>query len=332
MKRFLVTLMLVGVGIVSATANAITLTPNDVAAHMAEPGHVSIVLHARQLFDDNKLAPLKAYLSSQPELLQEEILTILSRRAFDFSRMTSEREAFLTTISQQQPKYMVRSQGDGFWATMPAFNYAGEAKWVLNHWQIHQLQAQALQLLAADQLSLASWLAFSSPDYPLHRQAVLDAIPSMEPAALTKLETVYLNDKNMVWVPDNAILAALIEHTQSEVLYQLLWLRRTDSYSLNALLKLSSPPVTPAAITQMMAATSNPVLTNSANRQLAQLHPMPETVKAFMLKQLGNRSIGNDVAVMLAQHGHKVWLTELAKTTSGVTRRNIEKGLKTLTQ
>ncbi|MDD1781974.1 hypothetical protein LRP49_12415 [Enterovibrio sp. ZSDZ35] len=332
MKRFLVLFLLFGLGAYSGALRAITLTPNDVAAHMAEPSHVAVVLHARQLFESNQLDALNTYLATQPELLREEVLTILARRAFDFSRMTAEREAFLETISEQQPKYMVRSQGDGFWATMPAFNYAGEAKWVLNHWQIHQLQAEALQLLAADQLSLASWLEFSSPDYPLHRQAIIDAIPTMLPAALNKLEAVYLNDKNMVWVPDNAILATLGEHTKSAALYELLWLRRTDGYSLKALQNLGVSPVTPDAITQMMAATINPVLTDTANRQLAEIHPMPENVKAFMVKQLANRNYGKDVATMLAQQGHKTWLTEMLQTTSGVTQRNIEKGLETLTQ
>ncbi|KXF82667.1 hypothetical protein [Enterovibrio coralii] len=332
MKRFLVIFLLLGTGAFSAVTRAITLTPNDVAAHMSEPGHVGIVLHARQLFDLNDFESLQTYLEAQPELLQEELLMILARRSFDFSRMTPEREAFLKRISQEQPKYMVRSQGDGFWATMPAFNYAGEAKWVLNHWKIHQLQAEALQLLAADQLSLASWLEFSSKDYPLRRQAILDAIPHLEPSACKKLENIYLADKNMVWVPDNAILVALVEQTQSDALYELLWLRRTDSYSLDALQKLGVPPVKPEAIEQMMAATINPVLTDTANRQLASIHPMPESVKAFMVKQLGNRNFGKDVAIMLAQQGHTPWLESLLETTSGVTYRNIENGLETLTR
>ncbi|WP_407331736.1 hypothetical protein [Enterovibrio sp. 27052020O] len=327
MKRSLALLIILFFTLFGAVSRAITISPDDVASHIADPKTVSSILHATSLFDANQIPQLESYLAVLPELSREEALTVLARRAITFSNMTPEIEKFLVTISHQQPKYLVKSQGNGYWVTMPAFNYAGEAKWVLNRWKIKLLGDEANRLLNYDQLSLATWLSFSSNDYTLRREALVGLIPGLSPQALSKLEALYLADKSMVWSPDNAVLAALANQTGSNALYNLLWLRRTDSFSLAALHKMDSPPVGQQQINQMIAATVNPVLAETAIRQLTGLHPLPDDVKSFLLKQIGDRQRGKSVAALLAEQGHSAWLEQLQQQVSGVTRRNIKNGL-----
>ncbi|WP_325891325.1 hypothetical protein [Grimontia sp. NTOU-MAR1] len=327
MKRVLILFAVMLPTLLLGVSSAVTLSPNDVAAHMADPASVSKILRATKLFDENDIDALKTYLDSLPELQKEEALTVLARRALDFSTMTPEREKFLVTISRQQPKYLVKSQGDGFWVTMPAFNYAGEAKWVLNRWQIKLMQDEAIRLLNYNQLNLSKWLSFSSNDYALRREAIVTLVPTLNKTMLDKLVALYLDDKNMVWSPDNGLLAALAENTDDVKLYDLLWLRRTDSYSLAALQKLEIPPITAKHIQLMIAATANPVLAETAIRQLAGLNPLPQNVKDFLQKQIADRQRGKDIAAIIAQKGHKEWLRELEAQSSGVIRRNIRNGL-----
>ncbi|CZF85643.1 hypothetical protein [Grimontia marina] len=327
MKRSLILLAVLLPTLLLGVSRAVTLSPNDVATHMADPSSVSKILQATKLFDDNDMDMLNTYLDSLPELLKEEALTVLARSALDFKHMTPEREKFLVTISRQQPKYLVKSQGDGFWVTMPAFNYAGEAKWVLNRWQIKLMQDEAMRLLNYNQLNLSKWLSFSSNDYALRREAIVTLVPMLNKTMLDKLVALYLDDKNMVWSPDNGLLAALAENTDDVKLYDLLWLRRTDSYSLAALQKLEIPPITAKHIQLMIAATANPVLAETAIRQLAGLNPLPQNVKDFLQKQIADRQRGKDIAAIIAQKGHKEWLRELEAQSSGVIRRNIRNGL-----
>ncbi|EOD81817.1 hypothetical protein RN22_05315 [Grimontia sp. AD028] len=327
MKRLLILFAVMLPTLLFGVSRAVTLSPNDVAAHMADPASVSKILRATKLFDENDIDALNTYLDSLPELQKEEALTVLARRALDFSTMTPEREKFLVTISRQQPKYLVKSQGDGFWVTMPAFNYAGEAKWVLNRWQIKLMQDEAMRLLNYNQLNLSKWLSFSSNDYALRREAIVTLVPTLNQTQLDKLVTLYLDDKNMVWSPDNALLAALAEKSDKPKVYDLLWLRRTDSYSLAALQKLEMPPISNKHIELMIAATVNPVLAETAVRQLAGLHPLPQNVKDFLQKQIADRQRGKNVVELIARKGHTEWLRELEQTTSGVTRRNIRNGL-----
>ncbi|MEZ8141162.1 hypothetical protein A1OQ_03480 [Enterovibrio norvegicus FF-162] len=327
MKRSLALLIIFFFALFGGVSRAITISPDDVASHIADPNTVSSILHATTLFDANQIPQLDTYLASLPELLREEALTVVTRRALNFSKMTPEIEKFLVTISHQQPKYLVKSQGNGYWVTMPAFNYAGEARWVLNRWEIKLLGDEANRLLNYDQLSLAKWLSFSSNDYTLRREALVSLISNLSPQALNKLELLYLGDKNMDWSPDNTVLAALATQTRSNALYSLLWLRRTDSASLEVLRKMDTPPVSQQHIDQMIAATVNPVLAEMAIRQLAGLHPLPDDVKTFLLKQIGDRQRGKSIATLLAEQGHRVWLEQLLQQVSGVTRRNIENGL-----
>ncbi|MDD1793473.1 hypothetical protein LRP50_10075 [Enterovibrio sp. ZSDZ42] len=330
MKRSLALLLILFFVLFGGVSRAITISPDDVASHIADPNSVSAILKATALFDDNKIPQLDTYLASMPTLLREETLTVLARSALDFSHMTPEREKFLVKISHQQPKYLVKSQGNGYWVTMPAFNYAGEAKWVLNRWEIKLLENEANRLLNYDQLSLAKWLSFSSADYALRREALVSLISHLTLPALAKLETLYINDKSMVWSPDNAVLAALTSRTGSDELYNLLWLRRTDNYSLEVLQKLDVPPITELDIDQMIAATVNPVLADTALRQLSSLNPLPDSVKAFLLKKIGDRRQGEAIVVLLAKKGHRGWLLRMQKQASGVTRRNIENGLESV--
>lgn len=327
MKRQLVAMSLMLSSLFSGLVSAVTLSPNDVAAHMADPANVAVILHANSLFEANEFTELDAYLDTLTPLLKEETLTVLARSAQNFSNMTPEREKFLVTISHQQPTYLVKSQGNGFWVTMPAFNYAGEAKWVLNHWQIKLMQDEVKRLLGYNQLSLSKWLSFSASDYTLRREALVALIPTLPESDIQKLIKLYQSDSNMVWSPDNALLAALASKSGDDALYQLLWLRRTDSYSLAVLQKLETPPVTAKHIQLMIAATVNPVLADTAIRQLAGIHPLPQDAKSFLLKQISDRRRGKKVVVLLADNGHSDWLRELEKSTSGVTRRNIENGL-----
>lgn len=329
MKRFLILFALLLSSLLSGATRAMTLSPDDVAVHMADPSSVSAILRATTLFNANDMTALNQYLDGMPELLREETLSVLAQQALDFTHMTPEREKFLVTISHQQPKYLVKSQGNGFWVTMPAFNYAGEAKWVLNRWQIKMMQDEVLRLLGYNQFKPAEWLSFSSGDYALRREAMVTLVHNLSKTQLDTLLTLYFDDKDMVWIPDNALLAALAEKSGDVRAYDLLWRRRTDSYSVSALQKLEMPPVSDKHIQLMIAAAVNPVLAQTAVRQLAGLHPLTENVKDFLTKQLSDRQRGENVAVLLVQNGHQVWLKALMENASGVTRRNIQHGLKT---
>ncbi|WP_240671740.1 hypothetical protein [Enterovibrio baiacu] len=327
MKRFFAILFAFALCLLSSATRAIVVSPCDVSDSMASPKAVQSVMEATRIFDANEFDKLDTYLATVPLLIREEALMVLARRAASFDSMTPEREKFLVKISHQQPQYLLKSQGDGYWVTIPAFNYAGEARWVLNHWEVKLLQDEVRRLLGYNQLMLSKWLSFTSSDYPLRRDALVDMIARMTSENVDKLVALYLNDKNIVWIPDNAVLGALARKSGNPALYELLWRRRTDAHSLTELQHLNMPPMTQAKITQMIAASVNPLLRNVATRQLAGLKPLPDEVKAFLLKQISDRQRGKAVALMVAKKGHTPWLEEALETTSGVTHRNIEKGI-----
>ncbi|WP_077771824.1 hypothetical protein [Salinivibrio sharmensis] len=251
---------------------------------------------------------LESHIRQLPPLTREATLYRLLSSPL---RLDNEKwRDYLVTLSQQQPHFLLRHQQDGYWVTTPAFHYAAAARKQLNRYRQQQLTQELGMLLSYRQLVVADWVKPDEADYARRRDALVSMIADYDGDGLAYLTDQYLNDPTLMWMPDNAILAALAQATDRPALYERLWRRGTDQYSLAALHALRDRGAEPFALQQMMAAADNPSLRGPAIRQLANLSPLPAPVADFLLTQLSLRQ-GNHVAQLLVEAGKGDWLSSL---------------------
>ncbi|MFD2179771.1 hypothetical protein [Veronia pacifica] len=327
MKR-VITLLLCLICLLCKPLHANTLSIDDVRVELASDRYLYAVEEAVFLFDDNQFNKLDALLSGLPLLPREAVYDVLCRRAADLSSMSPDREVFLVKLSHLQPIYLVKEHVEDYWVTKPAFNYAGNARWVLNRWKIKRLSSEASTLLDYDKLVLSEWLKFSDRDYILRRGAVKELIADADADTLSAIKAVYLADEGMKWSPDNAVLAALAAKLDDEKLYRELWSRKSDNYSLDALEKLDRQPASSLDASSLIAATDNPLLKRPAQRILAGLNPMPENARKYFVHQLKRRWKGEDIAKLIAEEGNRSLLKEMMADGNRVLQENVSRALK----
>lgn len=334
-RRYCTTLLAIGLGIMSLSSPA-ALAANAPAAD----GQIVTQTFIEQMLDNantakamrtmatllakDDVAALKAHIRQLPPLTREATLYRLLSSPLPLNNDHWRR--YLAELSQQQPHFLLRHQQDGYWVTTPAFHYAAAARQQLNRYREQQLTQELGMLLSYRQLVIADWIKPSQPGYRQRRDALVAMIDEYDSDGLAYLVEQYLTDPTLMWLPDNAILAALAQATDRPALYDRLWRRGTDQYSLNALHALRQRANDGFALQQMMAAADNPSLRGPAIRQLANLSPLPAPVADFLMSQLSLRQ-GQQVAQLLVEAGKDEWLSGLGDELGPLGRQHIASAL-----
>ncbi|WP_434357792.1 hypothetical protein NF212_00240 [Parasalinivibrio latis] len=285
------------------------------------------VSEIRQALDNDETDKVWQLINSQRPLNREAAMqeTVLHLR--NLAQMTPKKEILLLELSRIQPAFSVRFMGDGYWITAPAFDFANRARIVLNRWQYTKLRKEIDILVQYDELKLSSWLKYTTPDYKMRREVVLGALPDLSKAQLDNLVAQCLKDKALLWLPDNAVMARLAVLTRDEALYDLLWRRRADSYSLAALNDLATYSRERWALEQMMKSTVNPSLRTNAYQLMASIKPLPVPVQTFLASRINDKKHGLQVAEIVADHGNAGWLASILDSGSPVQRKHVNRVL-----
>lgn len=306
---------------------ATPLTSEDVLAYMVQPHAVTIQNKALDYFIKAKLEELTTYLASLSQMDKEYALDQIVYYVMTSKINLTKQKDFIQSLSQTQPSILLKSQGNGFTVTLPVFNYAAKARWILNQWQLNQYEQALIALLKQKNSNFFNWLVADEASYPLRKEAVLNQIPLLNESQISVLIKNYLQDENHLWLPDNGVLAALINQSQDGDLYSILWKRKIDHYTLEVIERLSSGPISDAHIEQLIKAADNPKLKLNVIRHLGVLSPMPPKVEAFLVSELNKFNRGDNIAALLASLGKTSWLTQQLTHVSLLGRRNIKSAL-----
>lgn len=223
----------------------------------------------------------------------------------------------------KHPTYMIKEQGDGYVVTKLAFDYSSIASRVLN--QMSKDQQVLDFILAAEEhsLVLSEWLVGDPHEVRVRQSIVLAELDSLTPEALAYLSGQITDGPISVWLPTTEIVVRLAQLSQDPAVYKILWKMRTDQHSISELTRLSRLAPDKFATDQLIAATSNPSLKQSAFASLAQLHPLPSDVEQFLLAKLSHIQDGGAVALHLANYGHGSWLESLSNSRNKVRKQHV---------
>ncbi|MDO6543229.1 hypothetical protein [Photobacterium sanguinicancri] len=277
------------------------------------------------LYKRNDFRALEFNLSQLPPLSQEAVREKLVLFAVEFGQVDQAKATWLAEQAGRKPTFTIVEQGDGYLVTKAAFHYGAPARTLIQHWE-HQLQADDMVRKAeSGTLQLSHWLTTDAVVQKRRRDLFLERVDTLSPDAIATLVTQFQSDNQLMWLPDNAIIASLAAHSGDSKMYQLLWRRRTDTYSYQELTRLTEMVPTPLALEQLMAATTNPSLKRQAYRSLITLRPMPASTRQFLIAKMGEVDEGQVVAQQLAQQGYTSWLRQLATShSSNVLKKNLQ--------
>ncbi|PSU33116.1 hypothetical protein C9I99_14820 [Photobacterium lutimaris] len=297
---------------------------NQVQSSLQVQNRVSAL---RQYYDNSDFASLEARLSPLPPLQQEAVRSQLIDHAIDYAAkpdgLDQIKADWLEAQAARTPAFNVVEQGDGYLVTKSAFHYGAKARSLVVRWQQQLLALQMVDLAEDGELQLSQWLSGGSHIQTTRRDIFLAQLPALSETAVDELAAQFTSDSKLVWLPDNAAIAAVAAASGDEGVYHLLWRRRSDQYSLAELNRLAELAPQPAATKQLMAATINPTLKLQAYRALITLKPLPVATRDFLSDKLSEVDDGELVAAELARSGYLDWLEQLASVSrSQVLQKN----------
>ncbi|MGF1685186.1 hypothetical protein L4C36_00620 [Photobacterium japonica] len=312
---------------ISATGiPAIQISSQTVTEVLTAPHSQSRATALATLYNDNDFRELEFNLSLLPPLKQEAIRSLLVDHAAAHPVLDQYKANWLQSQALRKPAFTVVEQGDGYTVTQTAFHYATKARAQVTRWA-QMLKAQAMHAQAErGELILSQWLAGDLASKTVQRDILLAQLPSLSAQAIAQLAAQFSTDKALLWLPDNAVIAALAAASGDEAVYHLLWRRRSDQYSLTELNRLAQLAPEPMATAQLMAATINPSLKTSAYRALVALQPLPVSTQDFLSGRLADVSDGQLVASELLSQGYLSWLEQLV---TGSRNQVLQKNIKT---
>ncbi|WP_231580697.1 hypothetical protein [Photobacterium gaetbulicola] len=332
---------LLAVGMIAAQATAqIAIQPTEISQQDVEHIQASLqvknrVSALRQYYDSSDFALLESHLSPLPPLQQEAVRSQLIDYAIGYAAkpdgLDQAKADWLEAQAARMPVFNVVEQGDGYLVTKSAFHYGAKARSLVIRWQQQLLAQQMLEQAEDGKLQLSQWLVGDIQAQAFRRDIFLAHLPELSEAAVEVLAGQFTSDSKLVWLPDNAVIAALAAASGDEGVYHLLWRRRSDQYSLAELNRLAGLAPQPAATKQLMAATINPTLKLQAYRALITLKPLPVAARDFLSDKLSEVDDGELVATELARSGYLEWLEQLASASrSQVLQKNFRSALATL--
>lgn len=206
------------------------------------------------------------------------------------------------------PVYQITEKGDGYEFSVPAFNYSSIGLRLLKHWKRDQRAVDFVLKAEMKDLNLKQWL--SGPNRISHEKLLIEDLDKLSVAAIQGLVDQLTSVKVTSWLPSSAVMVRLAQISHNQDIYKLLWLMRSDS-AIEAELERLSSRKDPFAISQLMLAAQNPRLKDQAIRALAQVDPMSDEVKQFLVDRLSDDNDVVSVARTLVEHGRQNWLQEL---------------------
>lgn len=324
---------LLAAGIIAAQASAQVALPatetteqevKQVQSSLQVQNRVSAL---RQYYDSSDFTSLETQLSPLPPLQQEAVRSQLIDHAIDYAAnpdgLDQAKADWLEVQAARTPAFNVVEQGDGYLVTKSAFHYGAKARSLVMRWQQQLLALQMVEQAENGELQLSQWLTGDIHTQTTRRDIFLAQLPALSETAVDVLAAQFTSDSKLVWLPDNAVIAAVAAASGDEGVYHLLWRRRSDQYSLAELNRLAELAPQPAATQQLMAATMNPTLKLQAYRALITLKPLPLSTRDFLSDKLSEVDDGELVATELARSGYLDWLEQLASVSrSQVLQKN----------
>ena len=324
---------LIAAGMMAAQATAqVAIQPTEISQQDVEQVQSSLqvknrVSALRQYYDSSDFALLETHLSALPPLQQEAVRSQLIDHAIAYADnpdgLDQAKADWLEDQTSRMPVFNVVEQGDGYLVTKSAFHYGAKARSLVIRWQQQLLALQMVEQAEDGALQLSQWLTGDIQTQATRRDIFLAQLPQLSQTAVDALAEQFTSDNKLLWLPDNAVIAAVAAASDDEGVYHLLWRRRSDQYSLAELNRLAALAPQPNATKQLMAATINPTLKLQAYRALITLKPLPVAARDFLSDKLSEVDDGELVATELARSGYLDWLEQLASVSrSQVLQKN----------
>lgn len=270
------------------------------------------VMALTKLYNRSDFRALEFNLSQLPLLQQEAVRAQLVAHAVTHGDLDQAKADWLQAQSDRKQAFSVVEQGDGYQITQSAFHYPTQARSLVRQWQETLLGQDMVAQAEAGELVLSRWLAGDLHTQQTRRDLFLHYLPQLSAQAIADLVAQFASDSQLIWLPDNGVIANLAAVSGDPAMYHLLWRRRTDRYSQAELNRLAAKAPAPAAVEQLMAATMNPSLKPQAYKALITLKPLPAEARTFLTQKLDEVDDGRLVASELARHGYSQWLAQLA--------------------
>ena len=229
-------------------------------------------------------------------------------------------QAWVRAQAAKAPQWLVEGKVDGFLVQLPAYDFAAEARLVLQHWQQLAWQGNYRQLLEQDRFDFKQIYYSSNPDLPQQQEALLAVLDGQPPVVLRR-EAGRLATLNL-FLPDNQLLLHLIEQTGDTALYLKLWRQPVDHDSLAALHTIPRFYSGQEASDLLIAASRNGRLMVPALHQLSRLSPLPDGAQQYLLVELGKHQYGGLVAGLLLEMDEPRLLGQLADRLTRQERRH----------
>lgn len=280
------------------------------------PQFVAHIEALKPYYTHSDFQSLEILLAKLPPLTQEVARDQLIQYASEIKKFNSERIAWLKLQAKRQSPFTITEQGDGYTVTRLAFFYSNQANGLLHEWEEELESQRAMVKLELGKLTLSDWLTGNDAQQQQQQrsQVIVRAIPQLSEATIKRLVAQFHSDPQLIWLPDNSVLAALANHCHDEALYALLWRRRVDQFSLTAIKELAAKPMSDFVVKQLIAATANPSLKAPVYRSLTAFDPIPLKIKAFLTTQLSNEEDRAMITAYLLKQGHKKWIRQLLAT------------------
>lgn len=274
-----------------------------------------------KLYNRSDFRALEFNLSQLPPLQQEAVRAELVAYAVAHGELDQAKADWLQIQADRKQAFSVVEQGDGYQITQSAFHYPAQARGLVRQWQETQQGLAMVAQAEAGELVLSRWLAGDLHTQQTRRDLFLQYLPQLSRAAIAELVSQFSADSQLMWLPDNGVIAHLAAASGDPAMYHLLWRRRTDRYSQAELNRLAAQAPAPAAVEQLMAATMNPSLKPQAYKALITLKPLPVKARTFLMQKLDEVDDGRLVASELARHGYRQWLAQLAQDSRNPLRK-----------
>lgn len=228
--------------------------------------------------------------------------------------------AWVRKQAAKAPQWLVEGEVDGFLVQLPAYDFAAEARLVLNHWQQLAWQDNYRQLLEQNRFDYKQLYYSRNPELARQQQALLTVLDE-QPTPVLRREADRLASLNL-FLPDNQLLLHLIERTGDTALYLKLWRQPVDHDSLTALHSIPRFHTGQEASDLLIAASRNGRLMIPALQQLSRLSPLPDGAQQYLLAELGKHQYGGLVAGLLLQMDEPRLLGQLADRLTRQERRH----------
>ncbi|MGF1722614.1 hypothetical protein L4D20_21550 [Vibrio kyushuensis] len=303
--------------------NATQMEPITVKQWLKDEHIHRKVSELMQYVDEDELDSLKFALE-RLALPQQEVARFVLLDAVEKQKraLSPKMAMFLERQIALVPVYQVLERGDGYEFVVPAFNYPATASRLLKQWQQDQTTLGFILTAERKELNLQQWLSGSDYQLKTRESLLIRELNSLSPEAVLALTEQLTSQTITSWLPSSRVMVQLAKASKSPEVYQLLWRMRADFQSESELVRLANLD-DDFSISQVMMASSNPVLKEQALTALTKIKPMSEDVKQFLMAKMRVAEDATLVASELERQGYRSWLEELVDSKNGLNTKAI---------